>query len=971
MRKLLLLALTAWIVASSEVSAQRKVNIVHAGFGAPAVNVVANGTTVTSGLSYLRATGVTAVDNLLGAGDDLTVEVVPTGSSNPVLTETLTFSAAQQDLYVVVAGSALGVPELPGLAIYSQTTDFDAPVGESNFDILHAAPIGFPVQISVNGGVAVPNLPFGEFVPQPAALSAGNYTVEFASVDNPQQAIFKYRASIEDGLSGLLLAANPSVDRPLPLGLYLVLGEDVIALEGINEQQIQIVHNSFNAPAVDVFVNGSATPAVSGLAFRQATAFIPVGSLVNDNSQITVDLAPAGAGIGASVFTKALDFVFHTEEAYVVAAGPLAGLDLYKGLRGSYLSPSGGAAQIDLFHGVSDAPTVDVRACGDVAYDGLAQYEFSSGPLEVPPGTYDLDVNAAGDHAPVYSVTATLDATSKALVAASGLLQPAPGEPAFGLFIVPPTGGTFIPLDTLVRSTQKIQIVHASPDAPAVDIFVNGNPVAAVSNIKFKEATGVINIGDLNAVRCGQVRVSIAPAGAGIGQAVYNQTLQFTSDDATAYVLAAGLLGGGANPFGLFVTEGANFGPVSGGAKVMAFHGSPDAPAVDVRSGGAAVISNLAFGDFKPTGYLTLPAGEYELEVAPTGTTNAVACFNAAVSDETVGLILANGLLNGTPGFGLSLVTPTGAVVDLSACPPAIGIQAFHNVSDAPAVDIFVNDNPVAAITNLAFRQTSVRLNYRGPTSVSVKVAPAGAGIGAAVFTKSWDLSSAEGVYLVAAGELLGGNKPFDIYAYPNARFLPSGSNAIVQVFHGSPDAPTVDVYANGSVAVPGLAFGEFAPSYLELPPATYSVGVAPAGGAVIANFIAPISQPAAALVLASGYLDPPTEDAPEFGLFATFSPGDWIALPIQTSRAASALATAVSVYPNPASDVVYIAAVDAKSPSAVFSITDLSGKNVLTQSVSLNGGAWAVDVSGLAPGLYTYRLADADRANFGRIVVK
>ncbi len=969
MRKLLLLALAVLVTTSSEVLAQRRVNIVHVGLGAPAVNVVANGTPVAAGLNYLQATGILAVDNLLGGGNDLNVQIFAEGGSNPVLSRTLTFTQAQEDLYVVVAGNALGLFELPPLGIYIQNTDFDLPTGESNFDVFHAASIGIPVQISLNGQVAVSELSFGEFIPEPASLTAGNYNIDIAASENPTRALFKYNVAVEEGLSGLLFAANPSLTRPLPLGLYVVINEAVIPLSGVNEQKIQVVHNSFNAPRVDVFVNGNPTPAISGLGFREATAFIPVGALAGPNSQITVDLAPAGAGIAASVLNKTIEFYFHTEETYVVAAGPLAGLDLYNAPTGYYFSPNDNVAQIDLFHGVSDAPIVDVRACGDVAYDGLGPYEFSDEPLEVPAGTYDLDVTAAGESNPVYSATVTLNSSSKGLVIASGLLQPAPGEPAFGLFLVPPSGADFMPLDTLVRSKQKIQIVHASPDAPAVDIFINGNPVAAVSNLKFKEATGVVNIGDLNVVRCGKVNVSIAPAGAGISQAVYNQTLEFTSSDATAYVVASGLLAGGANPFDLFVTEGANFGPVSGGAKVIAFHGSPDAPAVDVRSGGSAVVSNLAFGDFKPSGYLTLPAGEYELEIAPTATSNAVACFKAAVTNETVGLILANGLLNGSPQFGLSLVTPTGTVVDLSACPPSITIQVFHNVPDAPAVDIFVNDNPEPAIRNLAFRQSSARLDYRGPANVNVKIFRAG-DTGQPVFEKSWDLSSATGVYLVAAGEL-SGSKPFDVYAYPNARFVPAGSKAIVQVFHGSPDAPTVDVYVNGDVVVPGLAFGAFAPNYLEISPATYTVGIAPAGEAVIANFVAPISQPAAALVLASGYLNPPTENDPEFGLFATFSPGNWIPLPVQTSRAASALASAVSVFPNPATDVVYLAAVDVKASNAVLSLTDLSGKTVLTQNVSLTEGAVAVDVSSLVPGLYTYRLAAGERANFGRIVVK
>ncbi|MCS7085252.1 MAG: DUF4397 domain-containing protein, partial [Bacteroidia bacterium] len=681
-----------------------------------------------------------------------------------------------------------------------------------------------------------------------------------------------------------------------------------------------------------------------------------------------VDIAPTGAGINASVLSKEIDFFLHTEESYIIAAGRLADLDLYNGIRGSFISDIANAAILDLFHGAPDAPPVDIRACNELAYENLRPYEF--GGIEVAPGSYEIDVAAAGSATPVYSVKADVNDATDALIIASGLLQPSQGQPAFGLFIVLPDGGAFVRLDTLVRSKQKIQIIHASAGAPAVDIFINDNPTAAVSNLKYKEATGVLNIGDLNLVRCGRVKVSIAPTGAGIGQAVHQQTLEFSSSGSTAYVVAAGSLSGGPYPFGLFVKEGADFGPVTGGAKIMAFHGSTDAPAVDVLSGGAPVVANIAFGEFKPANYLTVPAGSYDLDIAPAGTTNPVACFSASVTNETVGLVVATGLLNGSPAFGLSLVTPAGAVVDLPACPPSVRIQAFHNVPDAPPVDVFVNDNPQAAITNLGFRQSSTIINYRG-ADINLKIAPAGAGISNTVFQKTLNLASATGVYLVAAGELSGANKPFDIFVYPNARFTPAGGNAAVQVFHGSPDAPTVDVYANGNVVVPNLAFGQFAPNYLEIPPATYTVGIAPAGQSVIANFTAPISQPAAALVLASGYLDPQDPNDPAFGLFATFAPGNWIPLPLQTSRNASAWASAVSVFPNPATDVVYVATVDAKSPNAVFTLTDLSGKNVLTQNVSLTEGIFSVDLSGLPSGLYNYRISDGERANFGRIVLK
>jgi hypothetical protein len=139
----------------------------------------------------------------------------------------------------------------------------------------------------------------------------------------------------------------------------------------------------------------------------------------------------------------------------------------------------------------------------------------------------------------------------------------------------------------------------------------------------------------------------------------------------------------------------------------------------------------------------------------------------------------------------------------------------------------------------------------------------------------------------------------------------------------------------------------------------------------VRASYVAPISAPAAALVFASGYLNPVNQNDPAFGLFATFSEGNWIPLPLSTDRSASALATAVSVFPNPATEWVYVVTTHPKATDAVFTLTDVAGRTVLTQNVSLSEGTFAVDVANLTPGMYTYRISAGSNANFGRIVVK
>ncbi|MFW5707814.1 MAG: fasciclin domain-containing protein, partial [Bacteroidota bacterium] len=76
----------------------------------------------------------------------------------------------------------------------------------------------------------------------------------------------------------------------------------------------QIIHNSADMAAenVDVFVNGEIF--VPDLAFRNATSFVDVPA----GAELTLDVAPAGAGIEASVFNTSVEFI--EDETYVIVA---------------------------------------------------------------------------------------------------------------------------------------------------------------------------------------------------------------------------------------------------------------------------------------------------------------------------------------------------------------------------------------------------------------------------------------------------------------------------------------------------------------------------------------------------------------------------------------------------------------------------------------------------------------------------
>jgi hypothetical protein len=180
----------------------------------------------------------------------------------------------------------------------------------------------------------------------------------------------------------------------------------------------------------------------------------------------------------------------------------------------------------------------------------------------------------------------------------------------------------------------RVRVVHASPDAPAVDVWVNGS--VAFSNAPFKGVTDYASLG------AGSYQVQVTPTGA-TTPIVIDATLDLAAG--TDYtVVAVGLL---ADIEPLVLVDN-NSAPAAGKAHVRFVHASPDAPAVDiaVANGGPVLFSNVPFkgvGD-----YLPVDAGTYDLEARVAGTTTVALSVPGVQLDEgTVYTIFAMGLAGG------------------------------------------------------------------------------------------------------------------------------------------------------------------------------------------------------------------------------------------------------------------------------------------------------------------------------------
>jgi LPXTG-motif cell wall-anchored protein len=181
----------------------------------------------------------------------------------------------------------------------------------------------------------------------------------------------------------------------------------------------------------------------------------------------------------------------------------------------------------------------------------------------------------------------------------------------------------------------RVRAVHASPDAPAVDVWVDGKP--AFQNATFKAITPYA------ALAAGEHKLQVVPAGQ-TSPAVISTTLTL-ADNKDYTVIALGKL---ANIAPL-VLEDNNSAPAAGKAHVRFVHASPDAPAVDIAvKGGLVVFKNVAFkgvGDYTP-----VDAGTYDLQVRLAGTdTVALDVPGVKLADGGVYTIFAMGLAGGEP----------------------------------------------------------------------------------------------------------------------------------------------------------------------------------------------------------------------------------------------------------------------------------------------------------------------------------
>ncbi|MEO0473824.1 MAG: DUF4397 domain-containing protein [Bacteroidota bacterium] len=382
--------------------------------------------------------------------------------------------------------------------------------GNLDIKVLHGATDAPAVGVNANGGAVVPSASYSQFTGY-LEVPAAEYRIDVTGDNDPTTLVAPFyvdAAGLAD--QATLIFASGFLDPTAnqngeAFGLFAALPDgSVVPLTGVGNARGQVIHNAAdpNAATVDIYVNMLAdTLFLDDFDFRTATAFVdlPTGYEID-----IVVAGPNSTSIADAIATIPATLT-DGESYHLIANGVLdpmmfaANPDMVATAFGIFAATgaqeeSGNANEVDLrvFHGATDAPTVDVLAFGSSgALVDNAAYTDATPHLALPAADYNLAV-ALGDNPGTIVGTFNADASTlgggAGIILASGFLDPTANQngEAFGLLLVLPDGTA-----NLLSNITNLE--DLSIDNTLLNIYPN--PVAIEAIIDYSlDKPGDVNI---------------------------------------------------------------------------------------------------------------------------------------------------------------------------------------------------------------------------------------------------------------------------------------------------------------------------------------------------------------------------------------------------------------------------------------------------------------------------------------------
>ena len=387
-------------------------------------------------------------------------------------------------------------------------------------------------------------------------------------------------------VTGLLLALALALVAPLSHGA---------AQAQVTESRVRFLHAVPGAPAVDVYLDGALV--MSALSFGEVTPHLKV---TGGDHQVALRVSGSAAD-ATPLIEVAVPLVPSLAFIVVVQGTPQA---LEAALYEDVLDPiDPGLARLTAINAIADAPPLDLlTAEGGPLLQGVS-YGTQFGTVNIGAGARNLVLVPAGgavESAIVSIGDVSMVSGTLYTFVALGTLE---GDTApSALVLATPINGA--------ENTVRVRVAHASPDAPAVDIYANDTLL--VPGLSLGQMTGHI------ALPAGTYTLAVRPAGSPVADAPVASS-EVTLDPSTpaVTVAAVGEIGAGTLALQTFADQVAGIQPEQ--ARLAVINAVPGAT-VDVSvadESGTALAAALGTGAQSST--VDVPAGEFMILVGIKG----------------------------------------------------------------------------------------------------------------------------------------------------------------------------------------------------------------------------------------------------------------------------------------------------------------------------------------------------------------
>lgn len=732
---------------------------------------------------------------------------------------------------------------------------------------------------------------------------------------------------------------------------------------------VQIIHNSADpaVAAVDIYVNGEL--ALPNVPFRSATDFLDFDA----SETYDIVVTPAGSDISAGFSFEGITFE-GGENYYVIASGVATPNDfaanpdevsteLFLGvIPGASLVGTGSNVDFTIYHGATDAPSVDVfaRNVGLLA-ENVAYTDVTAEYLSVAAAPYVLDINVTGTSTTAATFLADLSTLggSSAIVLASGFLDPAANQdgPAFGLIAVL-ANGTVVNL----------------PAFEASDI----SEARGVENNTVVQVKGIITTPDYG----------------------FNNAEFYLQDTTAGIKVRWGGFGGGntETPFeegqevsiiGVKQVFSGETRIAPSSFEVISTDNELPAPVV-VDAQGWDVVSPLQGSRVTLENVTLLDPTQWPTSAIASGSGVNVTVVDADANEFTLRIDRDESFFEGTPApEGVFTISGAfGRFNDVAQLFPFFeseisflpaSVQIVHNSADpaVESVDIYINGD--LAIPALGFRKATGFIDLDSDMEYTIVVTPAGADIADGFTFEGVTFEAGQSYYVVASGVATPNDfaaNPDDISTEFFLGVIPAKAAAAevdeveFVIYHGATDAPGVDIDARDVAQLVANAEYTDVTDYIAVPAGAYTIDISPAGtGTIIASFGADLTPLAGgtAIVLASGFLDPEAnQNGAAFGLIAVLADGTVLELDAVATSLDDRLSDAPQSfelyqnYPNPFNPSTQIRYDLAQTTNVRVEVYNVVGQRVATLvNTQQSAGTYTVnfDANALASGMYIYRI--------------